>query len=123
MKRAIVAQVNTRSRRDAKTSQTPPPRRRRTLEYVGLAIASVLMIDALVGDKGVLAMMQAREQYRELEVSLSDARSENVRLREEARRLREDPTAVEEIARRELGLIKPGERLFIVKDLASPTRR
>jgi cell division protein FtsB len=46
-----------------------------------------------------------------------------VRLREEARRLREDPTAVEEIARRELGLIKPGERLFIVKDLVSTGRR
>ena len=122
MKRAIVAQVNTRSRRDAKATPPAPPRRR-TLEYVGLAIGCVLMIDALVGDKGLLAMMQAREQYRELEVSLSDARSENVRLREEARRLREDPTAVEEIARRELGLIKPGERLFIIKDLASPGRR
>ena len=81
------------------------------------------MIDALVGDKGLLAMMQAREQYRALELSLGDARSENARLREEARRLREDPTAVEEIARRELGLIKPGERLFIIKDLASPERR
>ena len=81
------------------------------------------MIDALVGDKGVLAMMQAREQYRALELSLSDARNENARMREEARRLREDPTAVEEIARRELGLIKPGERLFIIKDLASPDQR
>jgi cell division protein FtsB len=116
-----VAQVNTRSRRNTPTS--PRPRRRRTLEYIGLAIGSVLMIDALVGDKGVLAMMQAREQFRALELSLSDARSENARMREEARRLREDPTAVEEIARRELGLIKPGERLFIIKDLASPDSR
>ena len=81
------------------------------------------MIDALVGDKGVLAMMQAREQYRALEVSLSDARSENARMREQARRLREDPTAVEEIARRELGLIKPGERLFIIKALAATDPR
>ena len=38
-----------------------------------------------------------------------------VRLREEVQRLYE-PAAVEEIARRELGLIKPGEILFIVKD-------
>ena len=122
MKRAIVAQVNRRPRRDANRSQQPP-RRRRTLEYVGLAVGCVLMIDALVGEKGVLAMMEAREQYRELEISLSDARSENARLREEARRLREDPAAIEEIARRELGLIKPGERLFIIKDLASTPRR
>ena len=38
-------------------------------------------------------------------------------LRDMARRLREDPAAIEEQARRELGLIKPGEVLFIVKDL------
>jgi cell division protein FtsB len=122
MKRAIVAQVTTCSRRDANRSQQRP-RRRRTLEYLGLAVGCVLMIDALVGEKGLLAMMQAREQYRELAVSLSDARRENARLREEARRLREDPTAIEEIARRELGLIKPGERLFIIKDLVSTGRR
>ena len=42
----------------------------------------------------------------------------------QARRLREDPPAIEEIARRELGLIRPGERVFIVKDVppAKPSR-
>jgi cell division protein FtsB len=44
-------------------------------------------------------------------------REENARLRDEARRLREDPRTIEEIARRELGLIKPGEKLFIIKDV------
>jgi len=77
------------------------------------------MIDALVGDKGLLAMMQAQQAYRDLEASLAEARSDNVRLREEARRLREDPSIIEEIARRELGLIKPGERLFIIRDGAA----
>ena len=37
--------------------------------------------------------------------------------REQVRRLTEDPSAIEEIARRELGLIRPGERVFIIKDL------
>ena len=37
---------------------------------------------------------------------------------EMARRLREDPAAIEEQARRELGLIKPGEVLFIVNDIS-----
>jgi cell division protein FtsB len=31
--------------------------------------------------------------------------------------LRENPQAIEEIARRELGLIRPGEKLFIIKDV------
>jgi cell division protein FtsB len=86
--------------------------------YFVLLVGSVLVIDALVGEKGLLAMMQARQQYRGLEQSLAEVRAENARLREDARRLREDPAAIEDLARRELGLIKPGEKLFIVKDVA-----
>ena len=83
----------------------------------------MLFIDALVGDKGLLAMLQARQQYRDLEQSLAEVRAENADLREEAERLREDPTAIEELARRDLGLIKPGEKLFIVKDIPTPNGR
>jgi cell division protein FtsB len=103
-----------------KISPTEPPRRRhrRVIQCVFLLAGCVLVIDALVGDKGLLAMIQARQAYRALEGSLADVRAENARLREQARRLREDPAAVEELARRELGLIKPGEKLFIIKDIA-----
>ena len=43
--------------------------------------------------------------------------------REEAKRLRSDPAAIEDLARRELGLIKPGEHLFILKDRPSTPER
>jgi cell division protein FtsB len=36
--------------------------------------------------------------------------------------LREDPAAIEDIARRDLGLIKPGEKLFIIKDVVPGER-
>ena len=96
---------------------TPRRRHRRTVQYVLLAIGSVLVVDALVGEKGLIAMVQARREQRRLEQSLSSAREENARLREEARLLREDPQTIEDLARRELGLIKPGEQLFILKDV------
>ena len=96
----------------------PPSRRRRAVQYFFLLIGSVLIIDALVGEKGLLQMMQVRGRYATLEESLAEVRAENARLREGARSLREDSTAVEDLARRELGLIKPGEKLFIVKDVA-----
>ena len=92
-------------------------RRRRAVEYLAVFVGLGLTVDAFVGDKGLLAMMEAREQYRLLEHSLAAARAENARLREQARRLREDPAAIEEIARRELGLIRPGEKLFIIRDV------
>jgi cell division protein FtsB len=85
-------------------------------------VGCVLIVDALVGENGLEALLRAREEYRSLETSLARMRTENARLREEGRQLREDPDAVEEIARRELGLIKPGEKLFIVKDIRPADR-
>jgi cell division protein FtsB len=90
------------------------------LRYLLVFVGCVLIVDALVGEKGLLAMLKARGAYRQLEQSLSEARLENAKLREEARRLREDPLAIEEIARRELGLIRSGERLFIIRDIPLP---
>ena len=106
-----------KSRPTGDSTMTAPRRRRRAVQYLLVFAGCVLVIDALVGEKGVLAMMKARQEYRTLEQSLLDARGENARLREEARRLREDPAAIEELARRELGLIQPGEKLFIVRDI------
>lgn len=93
------------------------PRRRRTVQYLLVFIGCVFAVDALVGDKGLMAITKARGEYRSLEDALGRLRADNARLRDEARRLREDPAAIEEVARRELGLIKPGEKLFIVKDV------
>jgi cell division protein FtsB len=106
------------------TSSLPRRRRSRVVRYLVVAVGCVLIIDALVGDRGFLAMLKARQQYRTLEASLARARAENAKLREEARELREDPQAIEDIARRDLGLIRPGEKLFIVKDVppAKPSR-
>lgn len=79
----------------------------------------MIVVDGLVGDRGLLAMMRARRQYDELSATIARQRADNARLRDEARRLTEDPTAIEEIARRELGLIRPGERVFIIKDVSA----
>jgi cell division protein FtsB len=67
-------------------------------------------------------MLRARHQYDELSSAIARQRADNARLRDQARRLREDPAAIEEIARRELGLIRPGERVFIIKDVP-PAKR
>jgi cell division protein FtsB len=94
-----------------------PSRNRRIVQVLVVLVASIVIVDGLVGDRGLLAMLRAQHEYDELAASISRQRADNARLREQARRLREDPGAIEEIARRELGLIRPGERVFIVKDI------
>ena len=92
------------------------PRRGRFTRYLLGFIAAILLVDAIVGEKGLLALMSARRDFQYVERALEQSRLQNAELREQARRLREDSRAVEEVARRELGLIKPGEKLFIVRE-------
>lgn len=92
-------------------------RTRRLVQLLLLFFGIVIIVDAVVGDQGLLVMLRAHRQHAELAAAIADQKAENARLREEVRRLTEDPAAIEEVARRDLGLIRPGEKVFIIKDL------
>ena len=104
-------------RRKRVTHPTPSLLRKRGLHVLLIFVTLVLIVDALVGEKGLMQSMNARLQYRQLQVSLEELRLQNAALREEMRRLNEDPGTIESLARQDLGLIRPGEVVFILKDL------
>jgi cell division protein FtsB len=85
---------------------------RRALVFVTL----VVLADALFGDRGLAQALRARQDHRQAVAELSTLRGENAALRDEARRLRDDPATIEGVAREELGLIRPGEILVVVRD-------
>lgn len=119
----------------------PPARRVRTITerharkghgtvfYVLVFITAVLVLNAVFGEKGVLATMRARQDYARLDAQVARQKQENDELRAKARRLLDDPATIEDLARRQLGLIRPGEKLFIVTDVppvpapAAPAQR
>lgn len=81
------------------------------------------MVNALVGENGYLAGLRAKREYQRVMADYLQLQLENQQLKEEARRLKDDPMAIEETARRDLGLIRPGETLVIVKDVGTPGRK
>ena len=90
-------------------------RRRRRLDLALTFVALVLLVNAVVGDRGLLETWRARKQYSNLVTGISSLRGENHQLRDLARRLREDPGSIESLARQDLGLIRPGEILVFVR--------
>ena len=100
-----------------KATPKRPGRHRRVAQLLLLLVATIIVVDGLVGDRGLLAMMRARREHDTVAATVARQRAENARLRVEARRLREDPGTIEEIARRDLGLIRPGEKVFIIRDV------
>lgn len=97
--------------------------RRRLLNLVLGFAAIVLLVDALVGDKGFMDRMRATRAYQQEAAKLDAIRRENAALRAQMIRLDSDPSAIEEIARRDMGLMKRGELLFIVRDVKTPLAR
>ncbi len=101
---------------DASKPETPP-RGRRLLRAGLVVVTIVVLVDAIMGEKGRLALMRARDIEVAVTHDLQTVRQENLRMVEQARRYREDAATIEELARRDLGFIKPGEKLFIIRDL------
>ena len=108
-----------------RTSSTPLTSRKKAsrplgqqfLQYSLVFLSALFLVVALVGEKGLLELVRVRQQHQALEAALAQVRANNMRLRNDVKRLTNDPSSIEEIARRELGLIKPGEKIFIVKNI------
>ena len=102
----------------ASAAPLPPRRRDRPwLRRLLLFVACIVAADALVGERGLAQTLKARRDLSRSTVELSAIRAENATLREDIRRLKEDRSTLEHVARGELGLVRRGEILVIVKDV------
>ena len=76
-----------------------------------------LLVNGLFGERGLADTIRARRAYRTASRDLDRLKQDNAALREQARRLRDDPGTIESVAREELGLVRPGEIVVTIKDV------
>ena len=101
-------------------SDERPPIGRRLARFLLVLTAAVLLANAIAGERGLVQTARVRRAYLQMADSIARLQRENRQLALQADRLRHDPSAIEELARRELGLIRPGEQLFIITDRPVP---
>lgn len=65
---------------------------------------------------GLARTLSLRQELASVRVANDRAAADNERLAREAKALREDDLAVERVARRELGWVRPGEIVFQIED-------
>ena len=109
-----------RQRKRFRTALEARQWRRRMIGYALATITFVLVVNALVGENGYLATLRANRESQEMELRLRQIREENQQIQGEIHRLRTDPTALEEAARRDLRLGKQGETMVVIKDAEKP---
>src|SRR5262245_65509738 len=80
----------------------------------------LLTVMAIFGDNGVLARRRLRGEMDTLVREVRALEAENERLSRAIAELQEDPAVIERIAREELGLVRPGERVLRFPRSARP---
>jgi cell division protein FtsB len=109
------------TREERRTEQRGLRRKAALLASVIAIIA--LVVGSLFGDRGILQVIAQRQRAQELAREIEEIRTENARLAAEIHALRTDPRAIERIAREQLGLARPGETVFLIRDVDAPVAR
>jgi cell division protein FtsB len=98
--------------------------RRRSKHVRWLAAAALLLVAFLInevaGQGGYLARLEQRRQIDALTSDIERLRKENEQLSVEIRSLREDPAAIEQYAREQLHLARPGELVIALPPSSPP---
>jgi cell division protein FtsB len=90
---------------------------------LGTAIALIaLTVGSVFGDRGILNLVEKRRQLDALRAELEELRSENARLSSEIAALRTSPRAIERLAREQLGLARPDETVFLIREQSESGR-
>ena len=100
------------SQRVDPVSALPPPRGRH-----GRVVAMILFLLLIValsfwGEKGLLGVYRLSGQRMRLMQEIAELRQQNITLRGELEALQRYPSRTEEIARRNLGLVRRGEIVY-----------
>lgn len=77
-----------------------------------LMLVLVMIFFTFFGEKGLVQVYRLRRELKEIERVNMELRQENERLRAEIGNLRTNKKYIEELARRELGLVKKGEIVY-----------
>lgn len=93
----------------------------RVVRFGAAGVVVLSLVDGFVGQGGMIENQRLRDEIARDEAALARLIDDNDRLREDARLLKEDPAAVEALARKQLGLMKKGELVVILRDVPTPT--
>jgi len=85
--------------------------RRNVNWFLAIALALLLLQDVF-GTHGLIAMRRSQQEAAQVKKEIDQIDEENRQLQESVRGLKSDPASIERIAREEMGLARPGERIF-----------
>ena len=91
------------------------PTRRRFLLFLALTVCLFLVYSA-AGERGLFRLLGMVDQRNDLRSRVLELQEGNIKLAGEISLLRDDPATIENLARTELGMVREGETVYIIKE-------
>lgn len=88
---------------------------RRNTTWFLVAGLVLLVLQDVLGTHGVLAMRHSVKQSADIQKQIQQLNDENQKLQKHVQSLKTDPSAIERIAREDMGLARPGEYIFKIQ--------
>ncbi len=88
--------------------------RRSLSTLIGLGLILVLLLIANAGAEDYSGLSELAEREAELEFEIEEAKLRVKSLRRAVVLLQDDPIVLERLAREELGLVRPGDRIVVL---------
>ena len=85
---------------------------RRNMNWFLVVGFALLLLQDIFGTHGVLAMRRSQQQAEEIQKQINQLNQQNEQLAKRVKELKTDPSAIEHIAREEMGLARKGEIIF-----------
>jgi cell division protein FtsB len=96
----------------------PDARHVRSTSYVAVSLLFSALVFGffLVSERGLLQVRRQRQELALMQAQVAELDADNRKLEAEVEALKNDPMAVEKIARETLNLVKPGEVVLILPE-------
>jgi cell division protein FtsB len=79
---------------------------------LALILFLILGLVTFFGEKGILHLLRLKKELNQIKEANLQLEKENEGLKEEVRKLKQEKKYIEEIARKELGMVKEGEIIY-----------
>ncbi len=93
--------------------------KRRTQWFLIICVCFLLLVYVLFSNYGIVTTLKQQNTQRQLITAIESEKRANDSLKKRLKLLKTDTLYIEQVAREKYGLVKPNEKVFIMKDKES----
>lgn len=109
-----------RTMRKKPVQRLSPIQKRRLKKVCSIMAVTGLLWLLFAPGSGVVSLLRQRAALEQLQEETARLRIQNEQLQEEIKKLKDDPDYLEQVARRDFGLLKKNERVY---DFSKPEKK